>query len=138
VAETLTQKLAAEKKIRATQFNLMHNCILDLEARLKKLEAAVIEMQICQGDITTGWAIAVDLQYKINQALGTEVHFSRFVHPYREGAAVGPDQTEIGNGLVVRDEFIITRNRWDTVGKRMTKSAIQDWIDQYPAQKRAA
>jgi hypothetical protein len=128
VAETLTQRLKAEIETRTMQYTALNGLAQDLLARVKELEQY-------QG-VGIAAAYAADLQWKINIRLGTSDHHSRFVYPYRGGVAVGPDQTQLGTGAIVPDEFIITRVRNAEVGKRMTRHAIEVWLE--PATERQA
>jgi hypothetical protein len=127
MAETLSQKLVAETHLRTTQFELLHSCLLDLNMKVEKLECIVTQLQVQQSDLT-----ASDLECRVNAALGCSHKPVRFIQPYREGKAVGPDQTEVGNGLVIPDEFVVTKEHQAQIGKRMTKQAILDWLEQYP------
>ena len=129
MAETLTQRLKAEIEIRTMQCALLTDMVQDLLARVKELEQY-------QG-VGIAAAVAADLQWKINVRLGTSDHHSRFVYPYRGGVAVGPDRTEIGTGAIVPDEFIITRVRNAEVGKRMTRHAVEAWLEPAAEQQAA-
>lgn len=138
MAETLSQKLAAEAALRATQFELLHSCLLDMQEKIDALEHIVREVQTQRVSLASAWATAEALEQQINAALARPSKPVRFVHPYLGGQSIGPDQTEIGHGDLVPDVFVVTRDRCEQVGKRMAKQAILDWLEQYPCKPEAA